>query len=197
MSSSSSSRTFIPIQEQTHVVIDLETLATSPDAVVISIGVAWGKDTAFCGAQWNLEGVSQLLKGRKADQSTMDWWAKQPPATQKLAVENPVSVEKALQDLSELLCNLQTESGNYFAIWGNAPSFDLSILASLYRQYGMEVPWKYWQERDLRTFGACVGADYKSWESPASSQVRIPHCAKHDATHELEFILAHYDRCQS
>ena len=196
-SSSSSSRIFVSMQEQTHAVIDLETLDTASSAVVISIGLAYGKNGAYTSTQWNLEAATQLLAGRTICQDTLAWWNKQPQATQQLAVENCIPVAAALTDLANILNSFQTAGGSYLSIWGNSPSFDLSILSSLYKQYNIQVPWKYYQERDLRTFGACVGVAFTDWEAPRHSAVAIPHYAKHDASRELEFIFAHYDLCQS
>ena len=60
------SREFIPLLEQRHIVIDLETLDTSIDAVVLSIGYAWGTHKGYAASQVNLETASQLLRGRVA-----------------------------------------------------------------------------------------------------------------------------------
>lgn len=197
MTTSSNSRTTttVALQDQTHIVIDLETFATSPSAVVTSIGVAIGSKGAIRTdpAQSNLEITSQLLKGRTTSQSTLAWWQGQPAATQQLMLENQRPTLQALTDLASELAGLQIQLGeSSIAIWGNSPSFDLVILKSLFDQYDISVPWEYWQERDLRTYGAIIGVSFNEWkQQQGGSEVFIEHCAKDDALAELKFIFTY------
>ena len=188
------SREFIPLLEQRHIVIDLETLDTSTDAVVLSIGYAWGTHKGYAANQVNLETTSQRLKGRTAGVDTLVWWSNQPKETQARAVENPEITEVALAKVASFIEKITEKCGgsNAVSIWGNSPSFDLAILASLFKQYGVEVPWKYYQEKDLRTLGAAAGISFKEWQKqrlPDETTVVIPHYAKHDAIEEIEFVF--------
>jgi exodeoxyribonuclease VIII len=36
-------------------------------------------------------------------------------------------------------------------MWGNGATFDISMLEDAYRQYEIEIPWKFWNVRDCRT----------------------------------------------
>ena len=185
------SRTTVLLQDQTHIVIDLETLDTSPSAVVTSIGVAIGSKGAFTSWQVNLEITSQLLKERTISQSTLTWWQGQPAATQQLMLENQLQTPQALSNLVIELEGLQVKLGeSNIAVWGNSPSFDLVILKSLFEQYGIPVPWKYWQERDLRTYGAMVGVSFNEWKQQQENSF-VAHCAKEDAMAELKYIFTY------
>lgn len=188
---SSNSRTTVALQDQTHIVIDLETLDTSPSAVVTSIGVAIGSKGAFTSWQVNLEITSQLLNGRTVSQSTLAWWKEQQKYTQQLMLENQLQTPQALSNLVIELEGLQVKLGeSNIAVWGNSPSFDLVILSSLFEQYRSSVPWKYWQERDLRTYGAMVGVSFNEWKQQQENSF-VAHCAKEDAMAELKYLFTY------
>ena len=182
---------FIPLSAHLHIVIDLETLDTSPTSLVLSIGAASGyQQPLLTPIQWNLELSSQMLKGRTSSVATRDWWTKQPAEVQEAATCNPRQTRAALEEFCAWFTALSSQQGDTpVSIWGNSPSFDLTILANLLTQYGFPVPWKYFQEKDLRTFGACMGESFR--ESREAAANTLAHSAKADAVAELAFILRH------
>ena len=67
----------------THVMIDLETLGTTPDAVILSIGGVKfdpNGDRIFDEFIYKLDIDEQQQRGRTTNEDTMSWWATQPRA---------------------------------------------------------------------------------------------------------------------
>lgn len=131
-----------------NVVIDLETLALSPNACILSIGACSENGEKFyTELDWEAQ---RDLWAREVNQSTWDWWMAQE-------AENPglfpggagcQLLVNALQELSEWLSAYDKEE---LKIWCRGLNFDISILEHAFRQQGVEIPWKYNMVRDVRT----------------------------------------------
>lgn len=163
----------------TDISVDIETLGTKPGSVVLSIGAV----------PFNLERVSsnglivapsimeQLIVGLEADVNTLAWWGKQSPEARERVRQTPtVEPLKALlmlQDLVEECCTSDVR------VWMKGPSFDGVHLAALADAVGGELPWRYWQERCVRTI--CDGVT-----EPERGDVQ--HCAYDDALHQAKWV---------
>ena len=143
-----------------HVVVDLETLGRKPGCPILEIGAAaqiGGNIILPFSAHPNLQ--EQHQAGMVADPATVLWWMKNDETMVKarehqfqghgLEGESGEPVCKALMDFSAFL-SLVGEACEV-RIWGNSARFDLGILEELYHRFHIEVPWKFWEERDLRT----------------------------------------------
>jgi len=127
-----------------HAMIDLEAMALTPDAAIVSIGAvlfdpARGKvsdDTFYVELAW-------MKQPRKRCRETSDWWAKQSPKTCK-ALDGTVELSDALDDLAFWL-------PSDVKVWGNGPTFDITMLENAYMQLNMDIPWHFWNIRDCRT----------------------------------------------
>jgi hypothetical protein len=67
-------------------------------------------------------------------------------------------------------------------VWANSPTFDLSILHFAYQAKGVECPWNFRQERDVRTLAA-ICPDVKRVEP------EIKHNAESDARAQAQWVL--------
>lgn len=138
------------------VMVDNETLATTADAVILSIGavkfdLATGKisDDAFY-RSISLE--SNLLLRRRISEDTLIWWLKQDAAAQAVFHEQKETLETALIEFSDWLGN------DKMSMWSNGADFDLPMLAHAYTDLQIEVPWKFWNNRCFRTYKNLPGA---------------------------------------
>lgn len=163
----------------TDVSVDLETLATSTSAVILSIGIASNAGHKFHLA---LDVDEQIAMGRHVSASTFQWWLGDASGEDArvsylalLAKRAPSSVSTARSELLAFFAKLEKENPRY-RIWGNGPSFDLEILGSF---IGAK-PWQFFQERDVRTARMLV----KSRTAPA-----VAHDALADAEAQLEDIM--------
>lgn len=137
--------------------IDIETLSTKPNAVILSLGAV--KFDPFTnridlddGLNLRIDVDSQIALGRDIQEETLNWWATQPVEVQDVAmsVDGRISLDKFTQLLNKTLVGV----GN---IWCQGPVFDIVILENLYRQLNTPVPWNYWQIRDSRTLFGTFG----------------------------------------
>ena len=134
-----------------HGMIDLETLGVNPDSVVMTLGAI--KFNPFQNEEphsplylrCDIEEQSEKL-GRTIDDSTMEWWGKQPKEIQDEAFGDH---ERVLSDNLTKQLNKWCVGLDY--IWCQGPTFDFVILQDLYKNIGKPVPWNYWQIRDSRT----------------------------------------------
>ena len=139
--------------------IDLETLSTNPDAVILTIGgVKFDARTQmnpYNEMYFRVDVDSQTKIGRNVMQETMNWWATQPKEVSEEALGdgNRVSLEDAIKQLNKFAVGVDI-------FWCQGPLFDYAILQDLYRQLNTPVPWNYWQIRDSRTLFSLVPKDH-------------------------------------
>ncbi len=142
-----------------HAMIDLETLSTNPDAVILTVGgVKFDARTQmnpYNEMYFRVDVDSQTKIGRNVMQETMDWWATQPKEVSEEALGdgNRVSLEDAIKQLNKFAVGVDI-------FWCQGPLFDYAILQNLYAQLGQPVPWNFWQIRDSRTLFSLVPKDH-------------------------------------
>ena len=128
-----------------HVMIDLETMGTTPNAAIVSIGAVIfdprynivSKDTFYTELDWRNQ-------GRHFEPSTREWWSKQSVIAKQVLHRGTISLPDALEDLTFWL-------PDDVRVWGNGPTFDISIPEDAFRQHKIDIPWKHWNIRDMRT----------------------------------------------
>lgn len=141
--------------------LDLETLATSPDSVILSFAAV--KFNPFdldeesdykTNLNLKLNVDEQIDLGRKIDDGTIEWWSKQPDAIREFAFD-----ETNRTDLADFVIKLNKFVVATDCIWAQGPVFDIVILENLYRQIGIPVPWPYYTIRDSRTLIKALSKD--------------------------------------
>lgn len=169
------------------VMIDLETLATDTDTVVISVGAAAfdiSKSSIPSTFYMILEMQDQLNKGRKVSADTLKWWMQRSDAVQKVFHEKAKAPDTVLHTLATWIKTVCPNSKE-LKVWGNGPTFDISIMEHMYKMYNIKCPWSYNQIMDLRTFRRFVANNEK---------VLIPgnaHNALDDAMGQAAFVMKH------
>ena len=139
------------------VMLDLETLSTLPNSVILTFGAVkfspWdGNVDQGQGLYYRLDVDEQLQLNRHVYQGTVDWWSTQPEEIREEALgeDGRISLEKFCNDLNRFLVGIDN-------IWAQGPAFDIVILEDLYRQLGRPIPWNFWQIRDSRTLFSVHG----------------------------------------
>jgi hypothetical protein len=132
-----------------HLMVDLETMAVTPRAVVLTLGAVhfnpYGNgygDKLYL--RFDLDDQDKL--GREIDPNTLDWWANQDPKVMEEAFspDDRVPLKDAMDQFHKFAWGCD-------AFWAHGSLFDIAILEDLYRQIEKPVPWQYWQIRDTRT----------------------------------------------
>ena len=157
------------------ITLDFETCSLTPTAAVMSIGaVAWQRDNEKSpfynlkdGSTQDPSSVfschidlrSMFVNNFTFDGKTAEWWgAKSDKAKASLlsndSYELPCRpIEVAVKDLFEWIEDFKKEHGNQdVCLWAQGSDFDIAILRNICYKYGLEIPVKYTQFRDHRTF---------------------------------------------
>lgn len=137
-----------------HVMIDLETMGTTPGCAIVSIGaVQFDLDTGKTGAKFyqTVDIRSCLNHGLTISGDTLMWWLKQNDQAREKLSENPTDLHDALIKLTQWL---DDKFGGNVIPWGNSASFDLGILAAAYNAVKLNIPWNFYNEKCFRTMKA-------------------------------------------
>lgn len=164
-----------------HIMIDLETLGTGVDAVFIAIGaIYFDPDTGELGDEFyeNIDWQSSLNQGRTMTADTIKWWFQQSNEARRAVVKNGAPLIRVLKTFDHFC-------GNYPMVWGNGSTFDISILEHAYTQLNREVPWKFWNIRDVRTI---KDLGKKKVDEAIFKMEGIAHNALDDAKHQAKYV---------
>ena len=132
------------------LMIDIETLAQTPDSVILSLGAVkfnpYSMNDPTDGIYFKIDVDEQLKLGRVVQNETLEWWTKQPEDVREeaLSEHDRVSLDEVYRQLNKIVVGVD-------AVWAQGTVFDIGILENLYRQKGWPIPWQFWQIRDSRT----------------------------------------------
>lgn len=140
--------------------IDLETLATTADAVILSIGaVRFDLDAGLVFDEPESVFYRSIAidsqPARKITGSTLAWWMMQSEQARAVFVEPTSSILDALCDLTQWV---DPQPGTQPNVWSNGADFDLPMLNHVYEQESWEPPWKPYAGRCYRTYKNLPGA---------------------------------------
>jgi len=132
-----------------HLMVDLETLATTPNAAILSLGAVTfnpNSNEIYDELYYKVELESFDGLDSFIDDNTVEWWSKQDSAAQEEAFDpnNRVDVRTVLDDFYKFCMGSSK-------FWSHGSTFDIIILEHYYRQIGKPYPWKFWEVRDTRT----------------------------------------------
>jgi len=132
-----------------HLMVDMETMAVTPDAVVLTLGAVhfnpYGNGVGDS-IYFRINIDDQDALGRSVDPGTLEWWGKQDP----VIMEEAFSEEDRIP-LVEAMDRFHKFAWGCSHFWSHGATFDLVMLENIYRQIGKPLPWNYWQLRDTRT----------------------------------------------
>lgn len=136
------------------VMVDIETLGTDTDCVVLSIGAVRFRMGVRDSVQTindtrrsfyaRLDDVSQGQHLRSTSPDTLDWWHKQTAKARQVLDDEGEPVPDVLKRFTRFCKGAKR-------IWGNGNMFDNAILRSLYDDYDQDYPVEYWKDLDMRT----------------------------------------------
>lgn len=128
----------------TDIMIDLETLATTPDSHILSIGAIVMND--FDQSFYRVTGTVEQF-GRRVDTRTIDWWIDQNQAAQdEVLIDVELTLRQALEEFIKFC-----KTNRVQRVWSHGATFDIVILDDAFRQYDLKCPWLFWNARDTRT----------------------------------------------
>ncbi len=137
----------------TDIMIDLETLATTPDATILTIGAVkfdpFGDELADPTMEKfyvKVDVDSCDALGLRVDNSTVEWWGNQSKEAQDEAFspDNRIPITDAMNQLYKFCWGSKR-------VWSHGASFDVIICEHIFRKIGKAIPWQFWTVRDTRT----------------------------------------------
>jgi hypothetical protein len=138
--------------------IDLETLDTTPNAVVLTIGGVkfdpFDKRAPHSDFYFRLDVNEQMDKGRTVSDDTLNWWA-----TQDEKIINEALGDHDRTDALTMLRALKKWYVGCDAVWAQGTTFDIVMIEQLCRLYGQPIPWSFWTVKDSRTLFGLLPSD--------------------------------------
>ena len=176
-----------------HVAIDLETLSTSPAAVMLSIGAVAVCESTGTRLQFYAATSVDSQPGRKTDASTLIWWDKQSTEARKALdyahSEDCPPLSQALDQLTDWLGKLGETHDVY--VYGNGSDFDIGILNHAYKEISNFVPWDFRKVRDMRTLrDICLRLGLEDQIKAGVPRVGVAHNALDDAQFQANIVMA-------
>lgn len=137
----------------TDIMIDLETLATSPDAAILTIGAIrfdpFGDDykDPTCDKFYvkvDLDSCDRI--GLATNEDTIAWWANQSKEAQDEAFspDGRIDIVDAMNQLYKFCWGAKR-------VWSHGAAFDVVICEHIFKKIGKAIPWNFWQVRCTRT----------------------------------------------
>lgn len=170
-----------------HIMLDLETMGTGPNAAIVAIGAVEFELTKTGGQLGDsfyqcISLESAMASGGQVDAGTVLWWLKQSDAARAMFAQPAVEHNQALVNFSSWM-HQRGEVKN-LRVWGDGASFDNVILASAYRRACMSLPWNSFNDRCYRTVKSMHPA------APALQRTGTHHNAKDDAISQANHLIA-------
>lgn len=184
-----------------NVMIDIETMGGGCQAAISSIGAVVfvlsrtvssyvsPPDFQFYN---NIDLQSCLDYGLQVDGRTVMWWmGREDEARRALDIDvKPLPV--VLGNLTSFIdeCREIFDTKKMY-VWGNGSTFDNVIVNNAYRVCGMERPWHYREDRDMRTYISICSSLGMRWEWPERQGVH--HNALSDAINQARAMCMLHD----
>ncbi|ELP2905927.1 3'-5' exoribonuclease [Escherichia coli O5] len=170
-----------------HLMIDLETMGKNPDAPIASIGaVFFDPQTGETGPEFS-KIIDMDTCGGTVDISTIKWWLKQSREAQSAILTDEIPLDDALLQFREFIDENSGES--FVQVWGNGANFDNVILRRSYERQEIPCPWRYTNDRDVRTMVALgLVMDFDARNVITFEGDR--HNALHDARYQAKYVSA-------
>ncbi|NNT83385.1 exonuclease [Escherichia coli] len=173
-----------------HLMIDLETMGTNTNAPIVVIGaVFFDPQTGEIGPVFYIviSLTDAMNTGTVPDGGTIKWWLKQSSEARAAILTDQVKLKDALSRFREFINEYSDEK--FVQVWGNGATFDNAILRTSYERLDIPCPWRYHNDRDVRTIvelGKTIDFD---------ARILIPfegvrHNALDDARHQAKYVSA-------
>lgn len=200
------------MQDNKNFIIDFETLATRPNAVVRCLSIIpFTLSTEESIEQllsrqltvW-FDPVAQLEAGRELDEDTLDWWGKELGKAQTegeranaeaMLGSHPEDVHpaEALQIIAAYIHDVAPTG----LIYSRGSSFDFPILESLCDMFGVPLPFSTWKVTCSKSILRFACNDDKHVEASLVSGLKSNHSSAYDCAVEARKLQVLYNTLNS
>ncbi|HFP5428497.1 TPA: 3'-5' exoribonuclease [Escherichia coli] len=173
-----------------HLSVDLETMGANTNAPIVVIGaVFFDPETGEIGPVFYIviSLTDAMNTGAVPDGGTIEWWLKQSSEARAAILTDQVKMKDALLRFRQFVNEHSDEK--FVQVWGDGANFDNTILRRSYERQGIPCPWRYYNDRDVRTIvelGKAIDFD---------ARTAIPfegerHNALDDARYQAKYVSA-------
>jgi exodeoxyribonuclease VIII len=127
--------------------VDIETMGTSPDAPILSIGAVEFNSNGLVRGFYEECAIGSLKgSGARIDPETIAWWLKQEDAPRLKIANAKGSHIDMLRRFAAFVHDI-----NPCGVWGNGVGFDNILLTQSFKRAKIKQPWPFWADRCYRT----------------------------------------------
>jgi DNA polymerase III epsilon subunit-like protein len=169
--------------------IDIETMGNTAGSAIVSIAaVQFDLETGKMGLMYeeHVSLESCLKAGLSPNASTILWWLQQDEAARKELVVGQTKARSLRNVLSSFQLWIETTHKDPI-VWGNSARFDLGILESAFAACNIPLPWKFWNERCVRTLAELAPEIKRKTKFQG-----VAHHAIDDCVHQVRYTVATY-----
>lgn len=150
-----------------HMMLDLETLGTDPDAAIVQVAAVLFDPRP--GGMIHPQTFSAYVRAARAEAVSTDtvaWWLGLPAEARERLAAGLGTAESECEALHLLNIwarrwgggvSAKTAFAELGALWAYGTHFDVAILGSAFARQGSEAPWSHRLPRDVRTLYAIAG----------------------------------------
>lgn len=186
-----------------HIMVDLETLSTDSNAIILTIGaIPFGPDGThivdkgcYFYERVNLYSYNRFKNNEfHLNWGTLIWWLEQDPEPLRDAflAEPRYPIWTVMQDFLNWINIICKSFGDMKVnIWSHGKDFDVVVLQNAFKICNVDCPWDYWDTRDTRTIYALAGVETMNISMPPGFKA---HDAIGDCLKQIEGIRLAYNR---
>lgn len=168
------------------LMIDLETMGMPPAGAIVGLGACFfDLQTCTIGPTFyravNL--ATAVRDGGTVTPATIMWWMGQSQEARDAVRFNACDIKVALTEFCEFIAEHSDDKS--VRPWGNASSFDLTLLTGACSRSSVKVPWHYTNERCFRT----VRSMYPDVVYNPDDKGKGAHNALEDAVFQAEHLF--------
>ncbi len=179
-----------PKKQLGHLMLDLESMGNEGNGALVSLAaVEFDINTGETGLEFytKIDLESSIKAGLTLNADTIMWWLQQSESARaSLYADKGMSLSQALFEFAKFLELLDLGS---LQLWGNSPRFDMTLLESAYKAVGKKIPWKFRNERCVRTLVSFFPELKKSIPFEG-----VPHHPIDDCKHQIKYCTAIHKR---
>lgn len=171
-----------------HIMIDIEAIGVTYHAPVVAIGACeFDPDTGNIGKTfYGGIDLDDALRYGKALGSTVKWWLQQDDDARAKICSHEHTAEAVFNGFYTWLN--QFDMDRTF-VWGNGPSFDITILEYAFTQVIRKTaPWRFWNVRDCRTIKQLA----QGLATYTPDREGTAHEALDDARHQAKWVSEYW-----
>lgn len=173
-----------------HIMLDLETLGTQADAIILSIGACkFNLDGSMDDRAFYAACLPESQPNRHMSYDTLRWWLGQGDEAKRVFTDpNAIDLYTALVNFNAWF-NHESDEPEYM-LWSNGADFDIPIMTHAMRQMHVEKAsnWKFYLHRCFRT----IKNEYPKVPKPLYEGAQ--HNALVDAIQQAKWLQAIYQQ---